>query len=121
MADAYKKRGLEVENHIKHLGVTLERLMGLMFSDAELDTILQLRDGAMDVIRDKSVWIRTSDLAVEGLTTEKMAIIHLLWFEHIGRVVVDDVDPLSGAVLVHLAFEDVKLKKEIDEMQRKIS
>ena len=58
------------------------------------------------------LWIKTSDLAIEGITTEKMSLLHLLWFQSIGRVVIEDIDPLSGAVLIHLSFKDIEKDME---------
>ena len=37
-----------------------------------------------------------------------MVLIHLLWFQSIKRVVIYDADPLSGAVLISLNFDQMK-------------
>ena len=93
--------GMEIKNHIEHLSVTFDRLIVLL----GLDKIVDMRPGAellIEATNDRVAWIRTADLAVPGVTTEIMAMHHLLWFQHIGRVVVEDVDPLCGAVKIRI-------------------
>lgn len=91
---------MEVLNHKKHMMVTFDRLIGLLFSSKELDAMIIDRDLAKKLIAARRKWIKTSDLAVPGVTTEKMALIHLLWLQRVGTIIIDDIDPLSGAVLV---------------------
>lgn len=102
----------EVENHIKHLEVTFDRLLNSIFTDEEIRSILTLKKEGIPIFSQKSAWIKTSDLVLEGITTEKMALIHLLWFQSIGRIVIEDIDPFSGAVLIHLSFKDVEKDME---------
>jgi uncharacterized membrane protein YkgB len=93
--------GMEITNHIEHLSVTFDRLIVLL----GLDKIVDMRPGAellIEATNDRVAWIRTADLAVPGVTTDVMALHHLLWFQHIGRVVVEDVDPLCGAVKIRI-------------------
>ena len=92
---------MEITNHIEHLTVTFDRLVELL----GLDKVVDLRPDAellREAADDRVAWIRTSDLAVPGVTTETMALHHLLWLQHIGRVVVEDVDPLCGAVKIRI-------------------
>ena len=49
-----------------------------------------------------------SNLVVPGVTDKEMVLIHLLWFQSIKRVVIYDADPLSGAVLISLNFDQMK-------------
>ena len=91
----------EIKNHIEHLTVTFDRLVELL----GLDKVVDLRPDAellREAADDRVAWIRTADLAVPGVTTEVMALHHLLWLQHIGRVVVEDVDPLCGAVKIRI-------------------
>lgn len=44
--------------------------------------------------------------------TGEVALLHLLWFQSIGRAVIDDIDPISGAVLIHLSFKDIEKDME---------
>lgn len=91
---------MEVTNHKEHMMVTFDRLIGLLFSSEELDAMIIDRDLAKKLIAARRKWIRTSDLAVPGVTTEKMALIHLLWLQRVRTIIIEDIDPLSGAVLV---------------------
>lgn len=91
---------MEVINHKEHLMVTFDRLIGLLFSSKELDAMVIDRELAKKLIAARRKWIRTSDLAVPGVTTEKMALIHLLWLQRVRTIIIEDIDPLSGAVLV---------------------
>lgn len=106
----------EVENHLKHLEATFDRLITLLFTEDEFNAICALKEDAASLFSSKSAWIKTSDLAIEDVSTEKMALIHLLWFQSIGRVVIEDIDPFSGAVLLHLNFKDCE--KEMERMKR---
>ena len=110
----------EVLNHTKHIEVTLNRLMDILFSEDEFNAICALKEDAASLFSSKSAWIRTSDLAIEDVSTEKMALIHLLWFQSIGRIVIEDIDPFSGAVLLHLNFKDIEKEneKELEMIKR---
>ena len=99
--------GMEITNHTEHLSVTFDRLIVLL----GLDKIVDMRPDAellREAADDRVAWIRTADLAVPGVTTETMALHHLLWLQHIGRVVVEDVDPLCGAVKIRIHLPQKK-------------
>lgn len=102
----------EVSNHLKHIEATFDRLMDILFTEDEFNAICALKKDAASLFSSRSAWIKTSDLVLEGITTEKMALIHLLWFQSIGRIVIEDIDPFSGAVLIHLSFKDVEMDME---------
>lgn len=90
------------------MSATYDRLLTIMFTDEELGQYVST--GAENMVRSltaRKAWVKTEDLAVPDVVTEKMALIHLLYFQSIGRVVVEDIDPESGAVLLHLGFSDV--------------
>lgn len=98
--------GIEITNHIEHLSVTFDRLIMLLV----LDRIIELKPGAdllIEAANDRVAWIRTADLAMQGVTTEVMVLHHLLWFQHIGRVV-EDVDPLWGSVKIRIHLPQKK-------------
>ena len=56
----------------------------------------------------KNAWVKVSQLVVPDVTDKEMVLIHLLWFQSIKRVVIYDADPLSGAVLIFLSFDQLK-------------
>ena len=60
---------------------------------------------ASEFLAVRSRWVKVEDLVVSNVTTVKMVLIHLLWFQHIGRIVIEDIDPYFGAVLLHLRIE----------------
>ena len=93
----------EIENHIEHLEVTMERLFTTLYSDDELNLIYQEENLSM-----KKSWVKVSNLVIPGVTNKEMVLIHLLWFQSIKRVVIYDADPLSGAVLISLNFDQMK-------------
>lgn len=67
-------------------------------------------------LEGREAWIRSSDLVVPGVTTESMVLHHLLWLLRIGRVVIEDVDPLCGAVKVRIRMDDLTTyRRERDE------
>ena len=101
----------EVENHQKHLEATLEKLFTVLFPGDEFDRILADKEHAAELFSGRKAWIKTHDLVYEGVTTEKMVLIHLLWFQRVGRIVIDDIDPFSGAVLIRLDFSDCSRKQ----------
>ena len=98
----------EIENHIKHLEVTMEMLLSTLYSDDELNLIYQEEDHICENLSIKKSWVKVSNLVVPGVTDKEMVLIHLLWFQSIKRVVIYDADPLSGAVLISLNFDQIK-------------
>ena len=56
----------------------------------------------------KNAWVKVSQLVVPDVTDMEMVLIHLLWFQSIKKVVIYDADPLSGAVLICLNFDQLK-------------
>ncbi len=98
----------EIENHIKHLEVTMERLFTTLYSDDELNLIYQEENHLSENLSMKKSWVKVSNLVVPGVTNKEMVLIHLLWFQSIKRVVIYDADPLSGAVLISLNFDQMK-------------
>ena len=95
----------EVMNHLKHLSVTFDRLIAVLFTDEELDLMSHNPELASEFLAVRSRWVKAEDLAVSNVTTVKMVLIHLLWFQHIGRIVIEDIDPYFGAILLHLHIE----------------
>ena len=98
----------EIENHIKHLEVTMEMLLTTLYSDDELNLICQEEDHICENLSIKKSWVKVSNLVASGVTYKEMVLIHLLWFQSIKRVVIYDADPLSGAVLISLNFDQIK-------------
>ena len=105
-----KKRTMrkEIENHIKHLEVTMEMLLTTLYSDDELNLIYQEEDHICENLSIKKSWVKVSNLVVPEVTNKEMVLIHLLWFQSIKRVVIYDADPLYGAVLISLNFDQIK-------------
>ena len=98
----------EIENHIKHLEVTMEMLLTTLYSDDKLNLIYQEEDHICENLSIKKSWVKVSNLVVPEVTNKEMVLIHLLWFQSIKRVVIYDADPLSGAVLISLNFDQIK-------------
>lgn len=98
----------EIENHIKHLEVTMERLFTTLYSEDELNLIYQEKDHICENLSMKKSWIKVSKLVVPGVTDKEMVLVHLLWFQSIKRVVIYDADPVSGAALISLNFDQLK-------------
>ena len=98
----------EIENHIKHLEVTMEMLLTTLYSDDELNLIYQEEDHICENLSIKKSWVKVSNLVVSEVTNKEMVLIHLLWFQSIKRVVIYDADPLSGAVLISLNCDQMK-------------
>lgn len=111
----------EVANHTKHLEITFNRLIATLFTDKEIDALSASPKDAAEYLSEKKAWIKTSCLAVEGVSTEYMVLSHLLWFQHIGRIVIDDIDPYYGAVLIHLNFNDVIEEMKAQEKSQQVS
>ena len=105
-----KKRAMrkEIENHMKHLEVTMEMLLTTLYSDDELNLIYQEEDHICENLSIKKSWVKVSNMVVPEVTNKEMVLIHLLWFQSIKRVVIYDADPLSGAVLISLNFDQMK-------------
>ena len=95
----------EVTNHLRHLSVTFDSLVAALFTDQELELMSQNPEHALELLSVRSRWVKVEDLAVSNVTTVKMVLIHLLWFQHIGRIVIEDIDPYFGAILLHLRIE----------------
>ena len=98
----------EVMHHLKHLSVTFDRLIATLFTDQELELMSHNPGQASEFLSVRSRWVKVEDLSVPNVTTVKMVLIHLLWFQHIGRIVIEDIDPYFGAVLLHLRIEKQK-------------
>ena len=111
----------EVTNHTKHLEVTFDRLLAALFSDEEFENIESSPKAAIELMSCRKAWIKTSALAVEGVSTENMVLTHLLWFQYIGRIVIEDIDPFSGAILVHLNFKDIAEENRLKDKLLRIS
>ena len=94
----------EINNHAAHLGLTFERLTATLFLPSELSLIEQDAEHFAELVSSRRRWVRVCDLVVPGVTTEEMALCHLLWLQGIGRVVVEDADPYCGALLLRLSL-----------------
>ena len=86
----------------------MERLFTTLYSDDELNLIYQEENHLSENLSMKKSWVKVSNLVVPGVTNKAMVLIHLLWFQSIKRVVIYDADPLSGAVLISLNFDQIK-------------
>ena len=86
----------------------MERLFTTLYSDDELNLIYQEENHLSENLSMKKSWVKVSNLVVPGVTNKAMVLIHLLWFQSIKRVVIYDADPLSGAVLISLNFDQMK-------------
>ena len=111
----------EVQNHFRHLEVTFSQLLNCLFTDKELDAISRSIGIGSELLSEKSAWIRTDDLVVQNVTTASMVLIHLLWFQRIGRVVIEDIDPYNGLLRLHLSFGDIDREKKIEKKLSHIS
>lgn len=111
----------EFQNHLKHLEVTFDRLIACLFTEKEFDAITRSVDIGPELLAQKTAWIRVDDLAVEGVTTSNMALIHLLWFQRVGRIVIEDIDPFYGLICLHLELKDIIREKEREKHQSHIS
>lgn len=94
----------EIYNHKAHLGVTLERLIILLSSPEELQA-LHSEEPITKLDLSRSTWVKISDLVVPGVTTETMVTLHLLWFQSINRIVIEDVDPYYKLVRLHMQYK----------------
>ncbi len=98
----------EIQRHFEGLETTLERLFTTLYSEDELNLIYQEEDHICENLSMKKSWIKVSKLVVPGVTDKEMVLVHLLWFQAIRRVVIYDADPVSGAVLISLNFDQRK-------------
>lgn len=76
---------MEVKNHLKHISVTLATLLEQLNAEPILKSELEPM-AISEALKKRVSWIKTSDLAVPEVTTEKMALLYLLWLQHIGHV-----------------------------------
>ena len=104
---------MEVKNHVNHISVTLATLLEQLNVEPILKSELEPME-ISEALKKRVSWIKTSDLAVPEVTTEKMVLLHLLWLQHIGRILVEDIDPQCGAIRVRISFDDV-IKHKIME------
>ena len=95
----------EIQNHRDSLEATFERLVSSLFTENELNLIYLEADHAPENICRKKAWIKVSNLVEPGITDREQVLIHLLWFQSIRRIVIYDVDPISGAVLLRLNLD----------------
>ena len=86
----------------------MERLFTTLYSDDELNLLYQEENHLSENLSMKKSWVKVSNLVVPGVTNKAMVLLHLLWFQSIKRVVIYDADPLSGAVLISLNFDQIK-------------
>lgn len=100
--------GLLIRKYKHHLEITFERLVSSLFTENELNLIYLESDHAPENICRKKAWIKVSNLVEPGDTDKEQVLLHLLWFQSIRRVVIYDVDPVSGAVLIRLNLDKVK-------------
>lgn len=85
---------MEIDNHIVHIAYTYDRMIHLLFNELEASGFYA------GIPMRRTRWIKTRDLAVEGVNNERMAITHLLWLQQMGRIIVEDMDPYLGIVRV---------------------
>lgn len=98
----------EIRNHKSGLEATFERLVSSLFTENELSLIYLEADHAPENICRKRAWINVSNLVEPGITNKEQVLLHLLWFQSIRRVIIYDVDPVSGAVLLRLNLDKVQ-------------
>ena len=103
---------MEVKNHLKHISVTLATLLEQLNVEPILKSELEPTE-ISEALKKRVSWIKTSDLAVPEVTTEKMVLLHLLWLQHIGRIVVEDIDPQCGAIRIRISIDDVFRHKDM--------
>ena len=104
---------MEVKNHLKHISVTLVTLLEQLNVEPILKSELEPME-ISEALKKRVSWIKTSDLAVPEVTTEKMVLLDLLWIQQIGRIVVEDIDPQCGAIRVRLSIDDVFKHKNME-------
>ena len=104
---------MEVKNHLKHISVTLVTLLEQLNVEPILKSELEPM-AISEALKKQVSWIKTTDLAVPEVTTEKMVLLHLLWLQHIGRIVVEDIDPQCGAIRVRISIDDVFKHKNME-------
>lgn len=104
---------MEVKNHLKHISVTLATLLEQLNVEPILKSALEPME-ISEALKKRVSWIKTSDLVTPDVTTEKMVLLHLLWLQHIGRIVVEDVDPQCGAIRVRISIDDIYRHKNME-------
>lgn len=104
---------MEVKNHLNHISVTLATLLEQLNVEPILKSALEPME-ISEALKKRVSWIKTSDLVTPDVTTEKMVLLHLLWLQHIGRIVVEDVDPQCGAIRVRISIDDVYRHKNME-------
>ena len=92
----------QVYEHKAHLEITFERLIAVLFMPRELELIYSDKDHCAEHLSSRYSWVTVDKLVIPGATTEEMVLLHLLWLQSIGRVIIEDVDPVHNAVLLHL-------------------
>ena len=101
----------QVYEHKAHLEITFERLLAIIFTPQEPDLIYFDKDHCAEHLSSRYLWVTVDKLVVPGATTEEMVLLHLLWLQSIGRVVIEDIDPAHNAVLLHLSISKGKTPK----------
>ena len=104
---------MEVKNHLNHISVTLATLLEQLNVEPILKSAVEPME-ISEALKKRVSWIKTSDLVTPDVTTEKMVLLHLLWLQHIGRIVVEDVDPQCGAIRVRISIDDVYRHKNME-------
>ncbi len=102
----------EIRNHKVGLETTFELLISNLFTENELNLIYLESNHALENICRKRAWIRVSNLVEPGISNKEQGLLHLLWYQSIRRVVIYDVDPVSGAVLLRLHFDKVQCERK---------
>ena len=110
---------MEVKNHLNHIAVTLGNLLEQLGVGSLLESELAPID-LSEALKKRVSWIKTSDLAVPEITTEKMVLHHLLWLQHVGRIVVEDIDPYCGAIRVRVSSDDVINHQNVENSNSRI-
>lgn len=85
---------MEAYNHIVHIAHTYCKLRELLFLQGTEDNIFGQPA--------RTAWVKTRDLAVDDISNERMAITHLLWLQCQKRLVIEDIEPYTGAVLIKM-------------------
>ena len=104
---------MEVKNHLNHISVTLATLLEQLNVEPILKSALEPME-ISEALKKRVSWIKTSDLVTPDVTTEKMVLLHLLWLQHIGRIVVEDIDPQCGDIRIRISIDDVFRHKNME-------
>ena len=103
---------MEVKNHVNHISVTLATFLEQLNVEPILKSELEPTE-ISEALKKRVSWIKTSDLAVPEVTKEKMVLHHLLWLQHIGRIIIEDIDPYYGAIRVRISIDDVMTHRNL--------